>query len=237
VVLDILKDIWMTLNVSRNYRILFVAYIVCKAASGLFTNLTLFYYSYFWEFEPIDILTIGMTLFIAPILGLKLAPMCTRLFGKRNTAIGFFAGAMVLENALIALRIFDLLPSNESKVILGSVLFCHLAAICSIIVASTAIGSMVFDTVEEVEAVTKKRMEGTGVGAVSAGLILSFAAWPEDAKPGLVSQATLDTVGTYTVLASASLWLLGLVLIARVREDRQAHADRLAGLAGNAQEA
>ena len=250
VVLDVLKDIWTTLNVSRNYRILFVAYIVCKAASGLFTNLTLFYYSYFWEFEPIDILTVGMTLFIAPILGLKLAPMCTRLFGKRNTAIGFFAGAMVLENALISLRIFDLLPSNESKVILGSVLFCHLAAICSIIVASTAIGSMVFDTVEEVEAVTKKRMEGTllaarsfaekcmaGVGAFSAGLILSFAAWPEDAKPGLVSQATLDTVGTYTVLASVSLWLLGLVLIARVREDRQAHADRLAGLAGNAQEA
>jgi Na+/melibiose symporter-like transporter len=249
-VLDILKDIWMTLNVSRNYRILFVAYIVCKAASGLFTNLTLFYYSYFWEFEPIDILTIGMTLFIAPVLGLKLAPLCTHLFGKRNTAIGFFAGAMVLENALISLRIFDLLPSNESKVILGSVLFCHLAAICSIIVASTAIGSMVFDTVEEVEAVTKKRMEGTllaarsfaekcmaGVGAFSAGLILSFAAWPEDAKPGLVSQATLDTVGTYTVLASASLWLLGLFLIARVREDRQAHADRLAGLAGNGREA
>lgn len=45
----ILKDIWLTLNVSRNYRILFIAYIVCKAASGLFTNLTLFYYSYYWE--------------------------------------------------------------------------------------------------------------------------------------------------------------------------------------------
>jgi hypothetical protein len=44
-------------------------------------------------------------------------------------------------------------------------------------------------------------------------------------------------MGTYTVLASASLWLLGLFLIARVREDRQAHADRLAGLAGNGQEA
>ena len=133
-----------------------------------------------------------MTLFIAPVLGLKLAPMCTRLFGKRDTAIGFFALSMVLENALISLRVLDLLPSNESPIILGSVLFCHLAAICCIIVASTAVGSMVFDTVEEVEAVTQKRMEGTllaarsfaekcmaGVGAFSAGLILSFAAWPE----------------------------------------------------------
>ena len=249
-VIDVLKDIWTTLNVSRNYRILFIAYIVCKAASGLFTNLTLFYYSYYWEFEPSDILTIGMTLFIAPVLGLKLAPMCTRLFGKRDTAIGFFAGAMVLENALISLRVFDLLPSNDSSIILISVLFCHLFAICSIIVASTAVGSMVFDTVEEVEAATQKRMEGTllaarsfaekcmaGVGAFSAGLILSFAAWPENAKPGLVSQATLDTVGIYTVVASAALWLLGLFFIAKVQEDRQAHANRLAGLSTKTQEA
>ena len=242
-VMDVLLDIWITLNVSRNYRILFIAYIVCKAASGLFTNLTLFYYSYYWEFEPVDILTIGMTLFIAPVLGLKLAPMCTRLLGKRDTAISFFAGAMVLENALILLRVFDVLPANESPIILVSVLLCHLAAICSIIVASTAIGSMVFDTVEEVEAITNKRMEGTllaarsfaekcmaGVGAFSAGLILSFAAWPEDAKPGLVSEATLDTVGIHTVTASAALWLLGLFFISKVREDRVAHAERLAGL-------
>ena len=51
-VMDVLRDIWTTLNVSRNYRILFIAYIVCKAASGLFTNLTLFYYSYYWDSNP-----------------------------------------------------------------------------------------------------------------------------------------------------------------------------------------
>ena len=109
---------------------------------------------------------------------------------------------------------------------------------------------MVFDTVEEVEAATQKRMEGTllaarsfaekcmaGVGAFSAGLILSFAAWSEDAKPGLVSQETLDTVGIYTVLASATLWLLGLFFIAKVRENREAHAERLSGLTSKAQEA
>ena len=98
------------------------------SASGLFTNLTLFYYSYYWELEAIDILTIGMTLFMAPVLGLKLAPLCTQLFGKRNTAIGFFAASMVMENALILLRVLDLLPANESSLILALVLICHFAA-------------------------------------------------------------------------------------------------------------
>ena len=109
---------------------------------------------------------------------------------------------------------------------------------------------MVFDTVEEVEAATQKRMEGTllaarsfaekcmaGVGAFSAGLILSFAAWPEDAKPGLVSEATLDAVGIYTVLGSATLWLLGLFFISKVQENREAHTQRLSGLATQAQDA
>ena len=148
-----------------NYRILFIAYIVCKAASGLFTNLTLFYYSYYWELEPSDILTIGLSLFLAPVLGLKLAPMCSGLFGKRNTAIGFFAASMVLENALILLRVLDLLPSNDSPLILAFVLACHFAAVACIIVAGTAVGSMVFDTVEEVETATNKRMEGTLLAA------------------------------------------------------------------------
>ena len=76
-----------------------------------------------------------------------------------------------------------------------------------------------------------------GVGAFSAGLILSFAAWPEDAKPGLVSQSTLDTVGIYTVVASTALWLLGLFFIGKVRENKEAHAARLASLATKPQEA
>jgi len=239
----VIKDIWLTLNISRNYRILFIAYIVCKAASGLFTNLTLFYYSYYWELEAIDILTIGMTLFMAPVLGLKLAPLCTHLFGKRNTAIGFFAASMVMENALILLRVLDLLPANESPLILAFVLICHFAAVTSIIVAGTAVGSMVFDTVEEVETATQKRMEGTllaarsfaekcmaGLGAFSAGLILSFAAWPEEATPVRVAQVTLDTVGIYTVIASTCLWLLGLFFISKVKEDRATHAERLSDL-------
>ena len=70
-----------------------------------------------------------------------------------------------------------------------------------------------------------------GAGAFSAGLILSLAAWPEDAKPGLVSQATLDTVGIYTVIASTALWLLGLFFIGKVRENKESHAERLSGLA------
>ena len=151
---------------------------------------------------------------------------------------------MVLENALILLRVLDLLPSNDSSLILACVLACHFAAVACIIVAGTAVGSMVFDTVEEVETATNKRMEGTllaarsfaekcmaGAGAFSAGLILSFAVWPEDAKPGLVSQATLDTVGIYTVVASTALWLLGLFFIGKVRENKEAHAERLLGLA------
>jgi hypothetical protein len=38
-------------------------------------------------------------------------------------------------------------------------------------------------------------------------------------------------VGVYTVIASTALWLLGLFFIGKVRENEEAHAERLSGLA------
>ena len=75
-----------------------------------------------------------------------------------------------------------------------------------------------------------------GVGAFSAGLILSFAAWPDEATPGQVAQVTLDNVGIYTVIASTCLWLIGLLFISKVKEDRATHTERLSGLTRSAQD-
>ena len=58
----VLKDIWLTLNVSRNYRILFIAYIVFKLPRGYLP--TSRSSTAMLELEPSDILTIGLSLFL-----------------------------------------------------------------------------------------------------------------------------------------------------------------------------
>ena len=77
---------------------LFLAGIITSVASGIATNLTLFYYSFFWEFTPLNILTIGVTLFLTPFVGILISPYLAGRFGKRNTIICMFLFAFIAEN-------------------------------------------------------------------------------------------------------------------------------------------
>lgn len=244
------KGLWRTLTVSKNYRILFVAMIVCWGASGLATNLTLFFYSFFWELKPINILTIGVSLFLAPLVSLKAAPMLAASIGKKRTALTFFTASMIIENLLLLLRVLDILPENGTTALISFVLAFHWMGVCCVIIATVTVASMVFDTVEEVELVTKTRMEGTllaarsfaqkcmsGLGAFSAGLILQIAAWPEDARAGFVEQATLNTVATTAIVASVLLWTTGIWLVSLVDANQESHNERLRNLAGANDEA
>ena len=238
-----LTELWETITVSRDYLVLFLAMIITSIASGIATNLTLFFYSYFWEFTPINILTIGLTLFLTPLIGLKVSPFLAATLGKRKTIIYLFAIAFIAENLIILMRILNILPGNESVFILPLVLIFHWIAISAQIISYTNLASMVFDTVEEVEKLTGRRMEGTllaarsfaakcmsGAGAFLAGLILSYAAWPKGAVAGEVESSILNSVGLSAISISAVLWLTAIFVFSKVRMTRASHEDNLGEL-------
>ena len=238
-----LMELWETITISRDYLVLFLAMIITSIASGIATNLTLFFYSYFWEFTPLNILTIGLTLFFTPLVGLKVSPYLAAKFGKRTTILYLFMFAFVAENLIILLRILDLLPSNDSNLILPLVLIFHWIAVSAQIISYTTLASMVFDTVEEVEKKTGRRMEGTllaarsfaakcmsGAGAFLAGIILTISSWPSGAVPGEVASETIVSVAIYVLSISTALWLLALFVFSRVRMTKASHENNLDNL-------
>lgn len=238
-----LSELWETVTISRDYLVLFLAMIITSIATGIATNLTLFFYSYFWEFTPINILTIGLTLFLTPLVGLKVSPLLAAKLGKRETIIYLFIVAFVAENIVILMRILDYLPSNESVLILPMVLIFHWIAVSAQIISYTTLASMVFDTVEEVEKLTGRRMEGTllaarsfaakcmsGAGAFLAGLILSFSAWPKEASAGEVESNILNSVGLSAISISSILWISAIFIFSRVKMTRSSHEENLGEL-------
>jgi Na+/melibiose symporter-like transporter len=238
-----ISELWETITVSRDYLVLFLAMIVTSIASGIATNLTLFFYSYFWEFTPLNILTIGLTLFLTPLIGLKFSPLLAATLGKRKTIMYLFALAFIAENIIILMRVLNILPGNDSAFILPLVLIFHCIAISAQIISYTNLASMVFDTVEEVEKLTGRRMEGTllaarsfaakcmsGAGAFLAGLILSYSAWPKGAVAGEVESSILNSVGLSAITISTILWLSAIFIFSKVRMTKTSHEDNLGEL-------
>jgi Na+/melibiose symporter-like transporter len=238
-----LSELWETVTISRDYLVLFLAMIITSIATGIATNLTLFFYSYFWEFTPLNILTIGLTLFLTPLVGLKVSPMLAAKLGKRETIIYLFIVAFVAENVVILMRVLDYLPNNDSSLILPMVLIFHWVAVSAQIISYTTLASMVFDTVEEVEKLTGRRMEGTllaarsfaakcmsGAGAFLAGLILSVSAWPKGAVAGEVESNILNSVGLSAISISTILWISAIFVFSRVKMTRTSHEENLGEL-------
>ena len=137
-----------------------------------------------------------------------------------------FAVSLTVENGIIVLRLLGLLPENGSPIVLAGVLVFHFIGVATSVISFTTLNSMVWDTVEEVEIKTGRRMEGTllaarsfaqkcmsGAGAFAAGMILTFAAWPANAVPGKVDPEILYTFGVTAVTASIILWAISLFTI------------------------
>ena len=134
---EIFSELYETMTISRDYMILFLAMIVTGIAGGIATNFTLFLYSFFWEFSPLNILTIGLTLFLTPMVGLKMSPFLADKIGKRESVIYLSIGSIMAENSIIILRLLDILPVNGSPSVLGFVLIFHWIAVACAIIAGT----------------------------------------------------------------------------------------------------
>jgi hypothetical protein len=67
----------------------------------------------------------------------------------------------------------------------------------------------------------------SGAGAFAAGMILTFAAWPENAVPGKVDPEVLFSFGVTAVTASVILWAISLFTISFVTTTKESHQDKL----------
>ena len=68
----------------------------------------------------------------------------------------------------------------------------------------------------------------TGVGIFLAGLILSFAAFPANAKPGEVGDKVLGNLALGYALSVLVIGLLGLIVMRRFPISRADHEARIA---------
>ncbi len=235
----VFRELMETLS-NRSFISLFIAALFAAVAGGLVSVLSLYFYTYFWEFSDVQTGAIFLGTFIAAIIGFVLAPIVTRTIGKKRGAmiVGLIAfGGAPLP---IVLRLLDLLPPNGTPFVFWFVTITNIVDIGLIITFQILFSSMVADLVEESQIKTGRRSEGVftaaetfirksvqGLGVAAATVVLALAEFPTGADVQDVSPETVNRLGLYYVPIVLLLYMTMIAVISTYRIDRNIHEDNL----------
>jgi len=235
----VFKELFETLS-NRSFMALFVAALFGAIASGLVSVLSLYFFTYFWEFTDVQTGAIFLGTFVAAIIGFVLAPIVSRKLGKKRGAmiVGLvaFGGAPLP----ILLRLLDLLPPNGTPFVFWFVTITNIVDIGLIICFQILFASMVADLVEESQVKTGRRSEGVftaaetfirksvqGLGVAAATLVLALADFPTGAEVDEVSPEAVRRLGLYYVPLVLLLYMTMIAVISTYRIDRNVHEENV----------
>ncbi len=240
------REIFETLS-SRSFAALFFASLLGFIASGLAGGLNFYFATYFWGFGPEQIGLIAVCVTFSTFIGLFLAPYITRTIGKKRGAIIIGLIAFIGSPTPIMLRVFDILPGNESPFIFWFILIATTIDVGLIICYQILASSMIADLVEQAELKTGRRSEGiffaattfirkcgVGVGIILASTVLGIVGLQSGAGQGEVSADAIWGLGAVYVPLILGLWLTMIAVISMYKLDRAGHEENLRQLSERA---
>lgn len=208
---------------------------------GITFSLNNYLLGFFWQFTQTEMVAYVFLLFGTMIAAfLIVAPMSARL-GKRNGAIVAGAIALLVNSGVYFIWILGLFPGLPGKPNVAAMFALIFVSNSFSIILMILSSSMMADVVEASQSETGRRSEGlffagyffmqkcaTGIGIFVAGLILSLAAFPANAKPGEVGGDVLGNLALGYALAILIIGTLGLIVMRRFPISRADHEARLA---------
>ncbi|MES5483312.1 MFS transporter [Bradyrhizobium sp. INPA03-11B] len=225
---------------NRNFAAIMIAAMFSGINSGVSGGLGVYFNLYFWGLS-----TDQMSILIGPgllsaVVGVLLAPMISKRFGKRRVVLWTFALAMLTGTLPIGLRLLGLLPGNDWPWLMPFLVVETFLAATLGLIGLVVVTSMLADVVEDNAVRTAQRSEGlffsaisvlgkcvTGVGTLISGLMLSWIHFPINAEPDHVDASLMHQLGLIYVPIGIVLSILSLFCLSFFRIDRAQHEANL----------
>ncbi|MEM9668467.1 MAG: MFS transporter [Pseudomonadota bacterium] len=237
------QEIFETLF-DKSFGALFIATLFGAVATGFSGALTFLIWSYFWEFTQDQIFIFTALVALSAIIGATIAPMITRVFGKKRAVIILGCVAFGAAPIPVVLRLFGLMPPAGDPWLFPIVAAVNTIDVALIIALQAVLYSMIADLVEESELKTGRRSEGVfyaavtftrksnqGLGGFAAGVVLSLVAFPSNASPGTIDADTLWNLGAWYAVLLWMLWSAMIIAVCFYRIDQGTHEANLRELA------
>jgi GPH family glycoside/pentoside/hexuronide:cation symporter len=207
---------------------------------GLTFALTNYQLGFLWQLQQMEMLYYALILFATVIVAFIIVPPLSARLGKKNAAIFLALISMTFTAGLYGSWLLDLVPGapNDPSILFmfALVAMTNSAAVGMMMLTS----SMMADVVEASQQETGRRSEGlffagyffmqkcaVGIGTFAAGMILTFADFPQNAVPGRVDVTVLDGLALYYMGTVLTLGIIGVLVLRHFPISRESHNERL----------
>ena len=227
-----LRDLKIAFSNSK-FLLIIGASLAFGIATGVYTTLSLYMGTYFWEFSSDQLAGLVVPTALATLLAFVVVVHIGARYEKPSimaTACLVLAATIVCH---IGARLVGLLPPNGHPLIYGIVLLSTGIAVFSIVTLHVITISLMADLLDEQELSTGRRQEGvffaagtfvlkatTGLGAMLAGIVIDIIGLAPGSEPGSIEQPVLQSLGWFTVTLTGGMAFIAFVFYSRIHMTR-----------------
>jgi GPH family glycoside/pentoside/hexuronide:cation symporter len=221
---------------NRNFRISLGANLAFGMAVGVYSTLSLYLGTYFWEFSTDQLAGLVVPTAIGTLMAFALMGGASRRFDKPTllSAACLAIGVNVLW--FVGGRLLGVLPDNGTELIYALQWINTLIGVYIVVTLQIVIISLLADILDEHELDTGRRQEGvffaagtfiakttTGVGALLAGIVIDIAGITAGSEPGEIATGSLAVLGWFYLGITTSLALIAWYFADKIHLNRADH--------------
>jgi Na+/melibiose symporter-like transporter len=213
-------------------------------SQGVTSGLLSFFYTYLWEVPTQQLGLIRLGAIPAGLLGVVLAPLGVKLWGKKYACLGVFYGSILSTTIPLAGRLLGVLPANHTTALLAILIADTMVTSALGIMGFVIVTSMIGDVTEDVQVRTGRRSEGllfatdsllrklsNSFAVIFPGLLIAYVGLPKFAKPGHVDPQIMIHLAQIYLPITVALTLCSTSAIWFYRIDKARHLANLESIA------
>ena len=234
---DPLHDLQMAFR-NYNFRISTGANLAFGMSAGVYTTLSLYLGTYFWEFSSDQLAGMVLPSAVATLAAFVVLSRLGQRFDKPHLLAAFSLALALNSFWFIGGRLLGLLPENGHAVIYPLLLLNTGIGVFMIVGMQVLAASLAADIIDEQQVATGRRQDGvvfaagafvqkatTGAGALLAGIVIDLAGISAASVPGSVDAGILQSLGWFTLAMTGGLALIAFFFNTRLRLGRNDHTE------------
>lgn len=235
---------------NRGFLAIFGFGVLKYTAIGLYAATTLYFGTYVFKLQSDQLALLTFDSLVAATIAAPLAPKFSALIGKRNTSMIMAIGGILLGLSPLVLTYFDAFFRPGDPMLLPTLFIIGAVYGAMIAISLINTSSMLADVVEDHAARTGQHTAGVffaassfmqqcsaGLGILVAGIVLELSQFPTQVAVSDVTTAMEKSLLAHYIPASATLWIVGALILFFYPITETSHRENVARLRAREAEA